>query len=331
MVIAVYSLYTVQHSSVHVSANNQLEISSGFNRPIQTAGVSLSMEQQAIKQELLPALPNSLQGIDVNIALPVDADGELIINQALRDMFELYLSALGEEPLDVIVLRIKYHAAQQLEPLAYQQAIELLERYIAYREELVAVQEFLNEQSEDITQIELHRIRQAKVRAVQDSFFTESEYQGFFDQEATYDDFMMKQMDISQNSELSTEEKKSMLNQLEINLPNDVLSTRQSATQYGDLHYEVTALEQSGATDEEIFQTRLQAVGEESATALAELDQQRAIWQQRVDAYRAYQNEIQSSSLSIQDQQRSLQAWLDERFSSIEQIRVKAITAYMSP
>ena len=51
-------------------------------------------------------IPKSLQGIDLNIELPLDADGNLIVGMEVKDLFEIYLSAMGEEELDDILLRI---------------------------------------------------------------------------------------------------------------------------------------------------------------------------------------------------------------------------------
>ena len=73
-------------------------------------------------------LPKSLEGIDLNIALPLDSLGNLIVGMELRDLFELYLSATGEEELDDILLRIQYALAQQLTAPALEQGYDALKR-----------------------------------------------------------------------------------------------------------------------------------------------------------------------------------------------------------
>ena len=71
-------------------------------------------------------LPASLQGTEVDGALEADADGHLKINNAVRRTFDYFLSALGEEPLDTIVVRLRAYIRAQLPATAAAEAEKLL-------------------------------------------------------------------------------------------------------------------------------------------------------------------------------------------------------------
>jgi lipase chaperone LimK len=129
----------------------------------------------------LARLPASLQGVDTNIQLSNDASGSLIVNQALRDMFEVYLSAHGEESLEAIILRIQNTLTDQLQNPALEQALTLLDSYIAYRQALVELEAYINEKSDLLSQVELFKVRQAKVKTLRDQYFDEAAYEGFFE------------------------------------------------------------------------------------------------------------------------------------------------------
>jgi len=289
--------------------------------PIEKENITLD------SQDTLEQLPASLQGIDTKIQLSVDSLGALVVNQALRDMFEVYLSALGEEDLETILVRIQKNLNEQLNGQALDQALALLENYVDYRKELVEIQAYINEKSDLISQTDLFQIRQEKIKTLRDKYFDDTTYQAFFSQEDQYDHFLFSQLSINQNSDLSSQEKQLQLASLEAGLPNEVIQVRKSATQYGEVHYEVAELQKNGASSEQVYQARSQQLGDEAASALAELDEKRNAWNIQVDEFKKYKKMIRGSTLSPVDQQLSLQAWLDERFTVLEQLRVKAITA----
>ena len=324
VLLSAYAYVGNEDSSIVV--NNQIH-------PVTAASLNMGMNNPSAENikinvsSALSSLPASLEGVDTNIQLSIDSAGMLIVNQALRDMFEVYLSANGEESLEIIILRIQQNLSEQLKNPALDQALALLDNYIAYRQALVELEAYINEKSSLLSQIELFEVRQGKIKSLRDQYFDEATYQGFFAEEDQYDQFLFSQLTISQNTELTEQEKQQQIHALESTLPEEVVEVRKSATQYGELHYEVAALQKNGASPEQIYQARSQQLGDEAATALAALDEKRKDWNAQLDEFKQYKQSIIESTLSPEDQQLSLQAWLDERFTEIEQLRVKAITA----
>lgn len=322
---AMFGLATYMNSQAPIVMNNIK-----MDAALETNGSTALVNEYHYSGELTNisnALPASLQGVDTYIKLSIDPSGELIINQALRDLFEVYLSALGEESLDIILLRIKHNLTQQLNNSALAQALALLDNYIAYRKELAEVQAYLNEKSEQLSQTEIFQLRKEKLISLRGNYFDQKTYEAFFQQEDLYDQFLRSRLDISQNTQLSDEDKQQQIITLENTLPENILRVRQSATEYGELHAKVTEMEKTGASAEQIFQVRSRSVGEREANALAELDKQRVIWKKRLADYQLYKKVLNDSMTSAQDKQQNLQSWLDEHFTPLEQLRVKAITA----
>ena len=84
----------------------------------------------------LEKLPASLEGTVVPDGLQVDAQGNLVITPLLRDVMEYFLSTLGEEDLATIVQRLQAYFANNLPATAAEQAQQILNGYLAWRDNL---------------------------------------------------------------------------------------------------------------------------------------------------------------------------------------------------
>jgi len=269
-------------------------------------------------------IPKSLAGIDLNIELPLDADGNLIVGMEVKDLFEIYLSAMGEEELDEILLRIQNSLAQQLKSPALEQGYDALKRFIDYKVELAN----LEKQAVDPTLSELENIHRQKeiLAAIQQEYFSPTEADALFTAEAQYDDFMLEHLTIQQNENLTLEEKLQQVEALEASLPEEVRAGRESAMAPAKVYEQAKQMKADGQSDAEIYQMRSETLGEEAATALAQLDQQRDQWQQRLDSFKSEYESIEASGMTIEDQEAEVNALLARDFSSTESIRVRALT-----
>lgn len=269
-------------------------------------------------------IPKSLEGIDLNIALPLDRDGNLIVGMELKDLFELYLSAMGEEELDDILLRIQSALAQQLTTPALEQGYDALKRFIDYKIELAN----LEQQQPDSNLSELDNIRQQKeiLATIQQEYFSPSESDALFAEAAQYDEFMLTHLTIQQSENLTLEEKQQQIEALEASLPEEVRAGRESAMAPAKIYQQAQTMKAEGHTATEIYQMRAESLGDEAASALAQLDQQRVQWQQRVDGFKSEYESISASGLSQEDQKTEVNALLNRDFNATESIRVQALT-----
>jgi lipase chaperone LimK len=270
------------------------------------------------------AIPKSLQGIDLNIALPLDRNGNLIVGMELKDLFELYLSAKGEESLDDILLRIQNALAQQLTSPALEQGYGALKRFIEYKVELANLEQ--QQRNENLSELESIRQQKQILATLQQKYFTPIEGEALFLAETEYDAFMLEHLTIQQNKQLTSVEKQQQVEALEASLPEDIRAGRKSAMAPGKIYQQTEAMKSEGKTSAEIYQMRAQSLGEEAATALAQLDKQRDQWQQRLGTFNTTYDSISASGLSETDQKTAVNALLARDFNATESIRVRALT-----
>lgn len=294
----------------------------------------LASNENAFEKAISPSLhvietfnkpiPKSLEGIDLNIALPLDSDGNLIVGMEIKDLFELYLSAMGEEELDDILLRTQSALAQQLTEPALGQSYDALKRFIDYKVELAN----LEKQQPDNNLSELESIRQQKeiLAAIQQEYFSPSENDALFAAETEYDAFMLEHLTIQQNNQLTSVEKQQQIEALEASLPEEVRAGRESAMAPAKVYQQAQEMKAEGQTAAEIYQMRAESLGEEAASALAQLDQKRTQWQQRLDVFNSEYQSISTSGLSETDQKTEVNALLSRDFDTTESIRVRALT-----
>ena len=147
-----------------------------------------------------------------------------------------------------------------------------------------------------------------------------------FAAEIQYDNFMLEHLTIQQNEDLTDAEKLQQVEVLEASLPEDVRAGRESAMAPAKVYEQAQQMKADGQSDADIYQMRSETLGEEAATALAQLDQQRDQWQQRLNSFKSQYESIESSGLSAEDQKVEVNALLDRDFNSTESIRVRALT-----
>jgi len=273
------------------------------------------------------SLPKSLIGIDLEIALPLDADGNLIVGMELKDFFEIYLSAMGEEELEDILLRIQSALAQQLSSPALEQGYETLKRFIDYKVELANLEQQTPDAS--LTEIENIRLQKEILAAIQQEYFSPNESEALFSAEADYDQFMLEHLTIQQNTDLSAEQKQQQVSALEATLPEDIRASRNNAMAPAKVYEQAQVMKTEGQSAEAIYQMRAQSLGEEAAQELAALDQSRDAWQQRVNSFKEAYTTLQDSSLSEQDRQIEIESILARDFSDNERVRVLAVSGLL--
>ena len=273
-------------------------------------------------------LSGSLQGLRHDIRLQTDSQGNLIINRDVKDLIEFYLSAVGEAPLEIILMQIQHDFAQQLQFPAKDQANQILRNFVDYK---IALAEQAPSAMNHATIPEyssgMLRQQKSQVQQLREQFFTPDQYDSFFAEEDTYDNYMLDQLDISRNEHLSQEEKRIQSAALAATLPPEVKQLRESVSRFGELHQETEQLKSQGASAGQLFEVRAEKLGSEAATALAELDQQRANWKQQLNQYVEQRNLIRASDMSSADQATAIKSLIEDSFKGTERIRVRALDA----
>ncbi|SFM36898.1 lipase secretion chaperone [Marinobacter zhejiangensis] len=278
--------------------------------------------------DALPPLPDHLTDAMPDITFQTDANGDLIPTLATRNIFDFFLSALEDEPLEQVLARLERTLSSHLEEPALTQARDLLERYLSYRIELDALakqaQPVMTSSGFDVVALQQ---RQETLEGLRQGRFSGTEAEAFFGLEETQDRHMLEYLRISQDSSLSDNERNRALASLEQQLPQALREVRQRVTRNGEVYRQVNQMRAAGASDAEVFQARTHVLGAEAATRLAELDQQRAQWQQRLDDFLQARNRIRQSGMSVSDQQAAIDDLIASRFTGAEVVRARALSA----
>ena len=264
------------------------------------------------------AMPESLRGTEVDGQLQVDADGNLLITDQLRNLFDYYLSANGEETPEQTQTRIRQQLTSKLDEPARGQALAIFEHYLSY---LQAVAK-LEQDFPVLDDLDALWAREEAVQRLRASLFSAQVHQAFFAGEEAYNRFTLERLAINRNPDLDPAQRAADIEALRENLPAEMQGLLVPQL-HQDLRRETQALNEQNAAPEQIRDLRLNLVGPEATARLEALDQQRADWQQRVSEFsRERESILQQPGVASQDKQAAIDALLQERFAPNEQLRI---------
>ena len=295
----------------------------------QARQINASLHAAPVPDAPLPPLPALLEGARPDVVLRVDANGHLIPEASILTLFEFYLSALEDEPLDQVLTRIHQVLGQQLQGVALEQARDLLGRYVDYKIALADVEGASPVPETGLSAGMVGQLRQrlSAVEAARRQWFTSIENDAFFALERAQDDYMIGHLALAENPTLTPSQRQQAQAQLELQLPEEVRALRQRVTRDAELHERVETMRREGASTEAIHRERVQTLGEDAAAGLAALDEERARWQSRLTDYARARDAIRRSGMGDADQLAAIQALIQQRFEGPERLRVQALDA----
>ncbi|AXS85264.1 MULTISPECIES: lipase secretion chaperone [Marinobacter] len=265
-------------------------------------------------------LPASLAGTSVPGGWArTDRLGNLIPTPHLRQMFEYFLSALGEESLHQLVARIESALAALEEP-ARSQALATLGAYLDYK---LAVSE-LEQAYGDATGLGLDETlrRMSEVHALRRTWLDAATAEAFFADDEAVDRFQMEKRQIARDGSLTAEEKAEALRKAESSLPEPLREAREETRQFAE--YE--QVRQQLAGDPRALQAwRQEVFGAEAADRLAQLEKEQQEWDQRWQVYSVERNRLMSSGLAAQEREEALDRLRARHFNETERIRAEAL------
>jgi len=260
------------------------------------------------------ALPNSLEGSQPDGAISAEG-GHLVISIELRRLFDYFLSATGEEPLATIRARIVATLRKRLPPTAVDEAIVILDRYLAYRD---IVRDF-----PPVTDVnaQLDRLHDLRIK-----IFAPEVATAFFAAEEAGQHLALARRDVMLDHSLPPEERARRLAELDEREPAESRAARAAAIAPIEQMKREDAMRAAGASDRDIELQRTAALGAETAARLAELDHARAAWQARLDEFRTQRAALLAdAALNAAERQRRIDDLLERSFSPPERLRVEAL------
>jgi lipase chaperone LimK len=261
-------------------------------------------------------LPASLRGTTEDGALAADDEGDLVVGPAVLRLFDYYLSATGEESPAAIRARIVAAIHRRLPgERAAGQAETLLDTYLAYRE---ATRRLTSRDDDPAARLD-------ELGSLRRRMFGAEIAEKLFGQEERAMAAAIERRRVAEDATLSREDRDRRLSELTAKLPPDVQRARAELTRPLRERAEEESLRAAGASDDDIRLYRVENDGEEAEGRLAALDQGRAAWRARLDAYRAARAGIEASQPDPALRGAALQQLLDASFTPTEQLRVHAL------
>jgi lipase chaperone LimK len=261
----------------------------------------------------------SLSGTEVAGALLVDDDGNFYPSTDAIALFDYFLSAAGEKPDEDIVARIREEIRRRLSPPADAQALAFLDRYLSYRERGIALA------ATDAGDDDL-RARFDRLRALRRDVFGEELAARLFGDEEAGTEVTLRQREIAIDPNLDEAEKADRIEKLYDELPEPMREARKQMLAATTLRADEARIRAEGGSEEDVRAMRVERFGEEAADRLEELDERRAEWDSRLDAFRSERARILAdASLTAQQQRSAIARLLEDSFDEAERVRVEAL------
>lgn len=292
----------------------------------ETVAVGSQTTQTKPQPQNAAKLPTSFRGTQIDGQLRVDAAGNLIIGAEVRQLFDYFLAAIGEEPLKSSIERLRRHITAELQEPARDQALAVLNQYLNYKRQLLELEESYA-RTPDLTAL---RQRLAAVQALRARVLDPAVYQAFFALDEAYDRFSLERLAIRFDPAMDSDAKGRAIDQLRAGLPAELQELLLPQLQT-ELREQTDALVLSGAGPEQIRQLRQQLVGSAAADRLDALDRQRQQWQERVTAYQQARASIESTrGLGDIERQAAIERLEEQHFNVGERLRLLAVSQRQS-
>lgn len=281
-------------------------------------------EEDAGEDETRPPLPASLEGTEEPKGWRADADGNWEVTPALRNLFDYYLTALGEAPLDELVGHIR-EALSELPEEARREAKAVLRDYLDYRIEMDGIEDPMGESGETPGPEEM-AARLSKIRDLRRETMGDTVTEAFFAREEALNDYALERARIQADESLSGEAREQRLADAEAQLPESMRESRQASRDYRNYRERLEAIESGAADTESIDALRAEQFGEEGAERLAEVDRQREDWDRRVSRYREDLAALRNEDISQADFQAEREVLRERYFEEGgERTRIRAL------
>lgn len=305
------------------------------NTPLKPELISelvLTHADSVIPPEFTKHLPTSLLNTPTPELLDVNQDGSLCINKKILHLFEFYLSAIGEESLELIVTRIKSNLKEQLTTQALDEALHILEGYLQYRNEITVLKQEYN-QVFDVDEYSLEHVINIRNELINARwrFLSREVISAFFEQEDEYENYMLSLAMITRDNSLDKDQRENAVSLLNTQIPSWLIEQQNKANQLNKYRLQHSELVSQGASDSELRMLREHEFTVEVSDRLSLLDTERLRWQQRLSEYRVELVTILAIESDHKAQQTLIDGLRSQHFNSQEIRRVSALDSSYIP
>lgn len=228
------------------------------------------------------AFAPSLQGTRPDGAVHVAPDDSVVADARLVELFDYYLSTVGEKSPSEVRAEIERELDRTLRPAAAAAAKRVLTRYIAYRQALAGLGADRGLAGQDAAAL---KRRLDALRGLRAQYFSQREIAAIFGREDAANAQALARMEIRDDRTLDAQQKQARLAALDAGLPADVRAAREAPLKIVRVQEEAERLRAGGAGEDDVFRLRADAFGADAAQRLADVDREEAAWRRRIDAY----------------------------------------------
>lgn len=259
---------------------------------------------------------SSLRGSEVDGGVTLDANGDVVLDLRLRRLFDYHLSLIGERDLAQIRQLLETHLLERYGPQHARTVLAYFDRYAGYLQRLADSRLGRSSDPQD---------RLAKVAALRAETLGEAMAKAFFAEEEALAAFTLKRMAIAADDTLSASRKSELLADLDRAEGHTARAEADTASFVADQN---RAFELRRTTQQQRTAEREALWGKDAAQRLAELDDARARWDARIDAYLSARARIDADrTLSAAARTQAIAALRAQRFDAAEQRRVESLEA----
>lgn len=308
------------------TSQQKIKKEKAISSEMMTALIDNDMSDNNI-DSLMNILPSSLLDAMPPLNLDVDKNGDLIINMKIKHLFEFYLTAIGEESLEVIILRIKHSLNSQLKGGSLLEANNILEGYLQYRNNIANIKNrYTDSYTGNAFSIKLVKDMKEEIIQSRESFLSNNVSDVFFSREDEYDLYMMTRIEIGTNTDYSSEYKSELMQSLSDQAPLWIIDQSKQSNQVSNNRQEEKNLLQSGISQAELHEFRVQKFGVDIANKKKTLDDKRADWKQKISEHQLAVDDIMSlDSYTLNDKKDMISKLRSINFNQNQIKRVEAL------
>lgn len=285
-----------------------------------------SVEAQPSVAESLPSLADT----DVDGQLRTDAAGNLVMDLAVRDYFDYFLSAVDHSGLDAVIEALLADAGRRLPEPALGQMVSLLGDYLDYkRASMALMQQPLDAQQQVEPKAQLQALQSALARLdeLRRAHFSAAAQEALFGAEQAYARYTLDSLALQQRDDLGEAQRTQMLEQLRARLPDALRESEQRQQLALEQLQRSEQLWRDGADEQQVRDFLAMTYDPQTVQRLLDEQRRERDWQQHYQAYRNELASLQGRGLSEADNEQ-LQRQLRERlFNSEDRHRVETYDA----
>ncbi|MGP4845124.1 lipase secretion chaperone [Marinobacter sp. 1Y8] len=261
----------------------------------------------------------SLEGTEIDGQLRADANGDLIVDLEVKDFFDYFLNTVGQVPAEEALNAIQSMARNNLPDSAAKQAMALLDSYLEYKREALALSQARLDPSRQFDpKYQVAQLRQAlaDLKAVRRNTMSPDAVDAFFGLEEAYGEYTVASIEIQQREDLSPEARNTLQQWQRQQLPDVIRRTETTLIDENEVsEARQQAIADADSPEDAGRKLRAQGMDSTQADDVVGYLQEREQFDASFDDYQKALTKLETSGLAADDQAEQQQALLEQYFS----------------